>query len=335
MAIGGETTPTKILTTAEKDALNDISQRRDANVTLGNIINGILESLAQPGTPLNADYAWASITFTGVVVDGETVTVNNPAVPGIDVYEFLADLEQTKTALANIAVDISSVVVPATGTLTMDTQPTSGDKVTIGSKVYTFVPVGTDTADGEISIGADLAGAQVAFVSAINGTDGKNVLHPLVMAGAFAGNISTIIARVGGSAGNLIATTETFTAATNVFAATALGSGEDCSSVDAISALVAAVTASDTQGVYAEAGENNDIIISAEVFGDAGNDITISETFTNASINAGETALSGGVNGTVAAAGTMRIAPTGLYVCIADNGISDANWNFILFGTGK
>jgi hypothetical protein len=112
-------------------------------------------------------------------------------------------------------------------TLTMDTQPTAGDTMTIGEKVYTFTADGTAAADGEIDVGADLADAKTLVVAAINGTDTINTAHPLVTAAAFATDDCTITAITKGTAGNAVVSTETFTAATNVFDTVTLEDGVD------------------------------------------------------------------------------------------------------------
>ena len=109
------------------------------------------------------------------------------------------------------------------GTLTMDTQPTAGDTMSIGTKVYTFTADGTAAADGEIDVGADLADAKTLVVAAINGTDDINQPHPEVTAGAFSGDDCVITATNAGVAGDLIGLAETFTAETNVFDATTMG----------------------------------------------------------------------------------------------------------------
>jgi hypothetical protein len=111
----------------------------------------------------------------------------------------------------------------AAGTLTVDTQPTIGDTFTIGGIVYTFTAVVDADTEGEVSIGANVAGAKLAIVAAINGTDGFNNPHPAVTASAFSGDVTTITARIPGEAGDAIGTTETFTAGTNIFNATTLG----------------------------------------------------------------------------------------------------------------
>ena len=289
---------------------------------------------AVDGTPVNGANATLTLTIGGVVIDGETVQINNfnsePAV--FDTYEFLADAGQTKTLDTNIAVDIESYTTKSTINLTVAAQPTSGDTMTIGDKVYTFVPDGTANADGEISIGTDLATAQAAIVFAINGADGHNDPNPLVSAGVFAANVSAITALVGGVAGDAIATTETFTAAGNLFSGATLAGGADCTASNAVTALVAAITASDTQGVGAADGAGDTVVLTADVAGEAGNNILVAEYMANGSFAGSATELAGGVDGTAGALGQMMIDETYLYVCIADNSVDDKNWRRITLG---
>lgn len=314
------------LTTAELKTLNGMSRVRNPDVRLGAKLAEVIGFLPKGGTPVNAVAAKMALTVSGVVVHGEKVTINNPAVAGTDVYEFLADEAQTKSAATNIAVNITASTTKATGTLTMVAQPTSGDTLTIGEKTYTFVPVGTDTADGEVSIGSDLAGAQAALVAAINGSDNINEPHPLVRASDFSSGDSTITALIGGAAGNGISTTESFTAATNVFSAATLGSGANCTAANAITALVSAVTASDTQGVGAADGTGDVVDLTADVAGEAGNNIVIAETMANGAFTGGATKLAGGVNGTVSDGPAVLIDESYIYVCFEANAISDAKW---------
>ncbi len=149
------------LTATELKILNEISQVQESTVHLGDIVSAIIGNTAEEGTPVNAVNATGTLTISGVVKDGETVTI------GTDVYEFLTDEDQSKSASTNIAVDISSHTTKASATLTMDTQPISGDTVTIGTKTYIFVPVGTANNVGEVSIGATLAEAQTNLYKAI------------------------------------------------------------------------------------------------------------------------------------------------------------------------
>lgn len=115
--------------------------------------------------------------------------------------------------------------VNAFNTLTVDTLPTANDTITIDGEVYTVVASGAVA--GQINVGANLAAFQTNFVAAINGTDSINVPHPSVRAGAFVANVSRISARLSGTAGNSIATTETFTAVTNIFSGAVLSGGLD------------------------------------------------------------------------------------------------------------
>lgn len=321
------------LTATQLKVLNHLSAQRNSTVLLGTLLQSAMQQLGATATPVNAVNAAKNLAVSGVVIDGETITINNPLVTGSDVYEFLADTAQSKTAPTNIAMDITSYAVKANGTLTVPTQPTSGDTMTIGSKVFTFVPNGTANANGEVSVGTDLATAQAAIVAAINGTDGHNVAHTLVSAGTFAVNVSIITAFVGGTAGNAIATTETFTAVGNVFGAATLGSGTACTAANAVIAIVAAITASDTQGVGAVSGAGNSVDLTADTAGIAGNNIVLAETMANGAFAGAAVALSGGVNGTVGLANQLAVDSSYLYVAIAENTVSGKNWRRISVGS--
>jgi hypothetical protein len=320
------------LTQTEIKVLDQLSQLRDRSVHLGIILDGVVDSLKRVGTPVNAVNAALSLAITGVVTDGETVTFNNPLITGSDVYEFLADEAQSKTAPANKAVDITDYATKADVALTIDTQPTSGNTMTIGTKVYIFVPDGTDTADGEISIGTNLTTAQENIVAAINGTDEFNVAHPLVTASNFVANVCTITALIGGSSGNSIVSTETFTAGTNVFDSATLNGGTDCSAANAITALVAAITALDTQGVGAVDGAGDTIDLTADTAGDAGNDIAVAETMANGAFAGAAVSLAGGVDGTVGSEHAFLVDSNYLYFTIADNPVSGKNWRRVSVG---
>ena len=282
-------------------------------------------------TPVNAVAATKTLTISGVVIDGETVTI------GDDIYEFCADAAQSLST-GTIAVDIEATSTKSQGTLTIDTQPTAGNTMTIGTKVYTFVPVGTANADGEVSVGTDLATAKTAIVAAINGTDSVNTAHTQVTAAAFAVNNCVLTALIGGVAGDLIATTETFTAGSNIFDAVTLGTttpGVDCVQADAVTALALAITTSDTQGVGGVDGAGDTVVLTADTKGDAGNDMLIGETMANGAFAGGAVLLSGGIDGTI---GTVigqivHYDATYLYYLNAVNTISDNNWRRITKGS--
>ena len=315
------------LTTNENKILNNVSRALDPDVRLGDKLDEILSGSGSNGTPVNAVAATETLTVSGVSVVGETLTI------GDDVYEFLADVAQVKTVPTNIAIDITATTVPASGTLTVDTQPTNGDTLTIGTKTYIFVPEGTDNGEGEISIGIDLASAQVAIVEGINGTDGVNNAHPMVSAAAFSVNASVISALTGGTVGNAIVTTETLTTVTNVFAAATLLSGVDCTAANTVIAIVNAITTFDTQGVGAVSGAGDTVVLTANVAGVSGNSILIGEAMTNALFAAAAVNLSAGVDGTVATGMQFLMDATYLYVSPEGNLVSEANWRRVAIGS--
>lgn len=313
------------LTATELQVLNNLSQVLNPTVSLGAKLAELIAASGEAGTPVNAVAAKVTLGITGVSIDGETFTI------GDDTYEFLADAAQSKTSPTNIAIDITGYTVKAFGTLTVDTQPTSGDTFTIGGKTYIFVPVGTANAEGEVSIGADLAGAQAAIVAAINGTDGHNTANASASAANFVANDCVITALIGGTIGNVIPTTETFTAGTNVFAAATLGSGTNCTAANTALAVIAAVTANANSPVTPSAGTGNDVLMTADIAGVVGHDINVSDTMANAAF--GAAALSGGVDGTVASGMKFMFDATYMYVCLSGNTTAQANWRRVSLGS--
>lgn len=130
-----------------------------------------------------------------------------------------------------LAAALQSTNVRALVTLTMDTKPTTTtDTITIGGVTYRFMT--TMAAINDIAIGADLAASQANLIATINGTGvagtnyyaGTTSPHPSVRIGVFVSDDAILTAIKAGLDGNAIVSTETFTAATNVFsAATLLG----------------------------------------------------------------------------------------------------------------
>lgn len=116
-------------------------------------------------------------------------------------------------------------------TLTMDTQPTDGNTITIGARTYTWEDTLTDV-DGNIFTGADLAAAKLNLGYAIAASGGSagtdyalsTTVNTEVTVGAFVGDDAVFTAIAVGVAGNLTST-ETFTAVTNVFSSATLVGG--------------------------------------------------------------------------------------------------------------
>jgi len=144
----------------------------------------------------------------------------------------------------------------AQGTLTMDTNPVdaNGDTITIGATTYRFKD--TLAQINDVKIGATVADTQAHLVATINGTGvagtdyyaGSTSPHASVSIAAFAANVAVITALAYGEAGNEIATTETFTAGTNLFNGTTLGAtttGAGWSAVRSITAATISAASAD------------------------------------------------------------------------------------------
>lgn len=305
------------------------NQAGDVTTTVEVAPSGVQLSPLANQTPVNAVAAQGTLTISGVVIAGETVTIGGASG---DVYEFDASGDY---AGDNIEVDISSYANQAKGTLTMDVKPTADDTVTIGENVYKFVV--TPAAEGDVAIGDALANSQENLVAAINDGDDYNDPHPLVTIGDFSSDDAIITAIQGGTAGNAIATTETFSAETNVFDAATLGTtqaGTACSAANAVTALVAAITSDDTQGVGAADGAGDTVVLTADTKGVLGNAIATTETMAYGAFDAvtlGTTTA--GVDGTQGRAGEECYDSSYHYICVAVNTIVDRNWRRISLGS--
>lgn len=122
--------------------------------------------------------------------------------------------------------------VKASQPLTLDTNPTDGDTMTIGTRVYTFktVPAAID----DITLDGTLAVTKTNLVAAINGTgtDGVEAFtgttkNLQVIFDNFVNDLTTVRAVSQGTSFNSVATVETFTAVTNVFGGAVLTGGTD------------------------------------------------------------------------------------------------------------
>lgn len=234
--------------------------------------------------------ATGTLTVSGVVLDGQTVTI------GTRVYQFRTGA--TALTSGNVAVDISARGTKAQGTLTIAEPVTAGDVIVIGDQTYVFV-TGSANAPGEIGLGADEAATKVNIPAAINGTDSVNTANTKVTASAFSGDVCTLTARYTGTQGNSIPTVELgqgLTHASNVFNATTLGTttaGVDVSAANAITDLAAAIT-SDTSAVVTATAGSSTLVVTAKTAGLDGNSIATTETMVNGSW--GAVTLTGGVS---------------------------------------
>lgn len=139
------------------------------------------------------------------------------------------------------------------------------------------------------------ASAQDNVVAAINGTDGFNVADPDVTIAAFVDNDAIITAKVGGVAGDLIVTTETFASGNNFFDAATLGT--ETAGVDATAAnvdgVIITVVAADTGAIVTPTqGGGTTVLFTANSIGTWYNSVILSEDMANASWASGT--LTGG-----------------------------------------
>jgi hypothetical protein len=127
-------------------------------------------------------------------------------------------------------MDITAVV-PAVSTLTSTGTFGNTQTVVCGGKTYTFQTTLTDV-DGNVLIGADAAASLTNLKAAINLGAGAGTLYatamtvnPQVKATTLTATTLKIVAKVPGTIGNLLATTETQTNASWTSTVMASGSG--------------------------------------------------------------------------------------------------------------
>lgn len=127
---------------------------------------------------------------------------------------------QTVNQVSSVGPNANAVgnqQVAARGTLSMATNPSNNETITIDGVVYTFVTTDNGSVTNAIQIGANAAATQALVTPKIN-------VHPTVkVATDWAGNNLVVEARQAGTAGNSIATTETLAAGGNQWDAATLG----------------------------------------------------------------------------------------------------------------
>jgi len=95
----------------------------------------------------------------------------------------------------------------------------------------------------------------------------------------------------------------------------------------AVTALVAAITASDTQGVGGADGDGDTVVLTADTAGTAANAIATTTTCANASF--GAATLEGGVNGTVGVAGQVLYDGSNIYVSTDTSTVAVSHWESV------
>lgn len=218
---------------------------------------------------------------------------------------------------------------------------------------------GVDAVANEILIAGSASASLDNLIAAMMGTAGEGTAYSTgtvvlasTSAAAGAGDTVDITALAVGTAGNAITSVGTGQMS---FAAATLAGGVDAAVANdvligvnaeaAIDNLVLAITAGAGAGtnyatgttvnanVTAVKASASTMTCTAKVKGTVGNAISISESGDDLSWASGATALSGGVDGTVASEGQIYKDSSYLYVAISANTIADANWRRIDLGS--
>ena len=243
------------------------------------------------GAPQNAKKASATISFSDVISDTETITI------GSNVYEF--DYTDAVTA-GRIKIDMTDYLTKATATLTYTNIPVIEKTITIGTaaslETYEMVAAADEVTDPDnipVVLGTTLTAANAvtklaeainsnsALVSAVaNTTDGKVVITALA----------------GGTGANTLAIATTETNASFGLGVTTLSGGlNTCTTANGSACLVAALNANEDEVVSATLGADAEsVVISNKLVGTEGNSVAVSTTCASGSFDDGVTKLFGG-----------------------------------------
>lgn len=169
-------------------------------------------AMAKASVDGDSDPLWALADVTAIAapadMNGWALRLKIVSPEGVDVFDATVEADGVNTAF-----------VAATGTLTGDgTVVADTQTVTIGANVYTFQDTLTNVA-GHVKIGGSAAATLTNLFHAINASGGvagtdyaaATVAHPTVVATNPSGTTVMLTAITAGTAGNLIATTETST----------------------------------------------------------------------------------------------------------------------------
>jgi len=204
-----------------RSLLNQDTQIRNARVYLDNLAAG--STLETNAASLNDDTDGLRSQINRMLrADGSLKWYNdvptvNTKKRGLYGLNFdLDDIEEKRFLFrTQLLTDVSVPAgVAATGVLTFNSQVNNSDTVTIDTKTYTFQTTLTDV-DGNVLIGATASDSIDNLIAAINLGPGagsvyaaSTTLHPSVSAAAGAGDTMDVTAKVEGTDGNTIATTE-------------------------------------------------------------------------------------------------------------------------------
>jgi hypothetical protein len=284
--------------------------------------------------------AVSDLTISGVVIEGEVATING------EVYEFDAN----NSYGTNKRVNISAAMVQSQGTLTLGGAiPANNETMVVGATTYTWKTTLTGAAN-EILRGATIDDCVDNFVYAINAGIGAGILYGTgttanasVTAAKSSGTEAILTAKVYGTVGDAIVTTETMGDIANIFDAGTLGTttaGVDCPLADAATALISAFNAQTALALTASDGGAGVVTLTANAAGaldgSAGNAVTTTKTMANGAWTS--TVMAGGSDATAdEAVAALVIAITGdssAVVTAADGTGSTVDLTAKVKGTG-
>jgi hypothetical protein len=120
-------------------------------------LTGKAKQVNADDAPVNATAAVGTITMGGVVIDGETVTVDG------EVFEFDADGSVTG---ANTTVDVSGSMTASTATMTQAGVALDAETFTINSRVYECDARDTEHISGDVRVDISEGGAAASPIRA-------------------------------------------------------------------------------------------------------------------------------------------------------------------------
>jgi hypothetical protein len=276
-------------------------------VTVANVNGNIIIGANLAATKLSLV---AAFDLSGV--SGVDYAAAMTAHPTVTIATFIGNDAILTAKVAGVAGDLIAT------TETFDEVTNVFDAATLGTTTAGAAAVTVADVDGNVIIGANVAATRASLVAAFDRSGvmevdyaRKMTVHPTVNIAAFIGNDAILTAKTAGVAGDLIATTETFTPAGNIFDAATLGTttaGVDAVTVSNVDgniiigadlaatklSLVAAFDLSGVAGVdYAAAMTahrdvdiaafvTDDAVLTAKVIGPLGDRIGTTETFDEA-----------------------------------------------------
>lgn len=227
------------ITTVARNPINPTRQRKKGVTVDLDASGGFNQDITQDNSQeLLEGFLFAARRYkskgnpSGVVAATDHYALDS-AEPG----SWQADMLILGTGFTNAANNglrkVSSVsLVQATGTLTLNSDAGNNETVTIGSRTYTFKTTLTGAAN-EVVRGVTATATLDNLIAAINGAAGAGtaygtgtVAHADVTAVAGSGDTMDVTAKMAGTDGNAIATTETLADASSVWGDTTLDGGE-------------------------------------------------------------------------------------------------------------